>query len=108
MKAVPHISLDSEGGRRAAFELGRFFSECGDNIRPDGIMYVRVRVSPEALIFVRKFARLHDACCDAAEAAIKCWLTEAWKLGVVKDIRELIADSLWEQRWAWMQQEPAK
>ena len=50
---------------------------------------------------MQRSAALYDECCDRARAAIECWIGVARRLGVVKDIRALIARAVWEERWQW-------
>jgi TPR repeat protein len=44
-------------------------------------------------------------CCDAAKAAVECWLVVGRRLRVAKDIRGVIGKLLWEQRWEWMEKD---
>jgi hypothetical protein len=44
---------------------------------------------------------MYDMCASAAEAVIECWLVIARRRGVSKDIRGLIAEWVWEQRFEW-------
>jgi hypothetical protein len=44
---------------------------------------------------------LHRAMLGRARAAIHCWSAVALRLGVVKDIRVMIAKMAWEEPWRW-------
>ncbi len=44
---------------------------------------------------------MYDGFCDKARRSVFCWLWLSKQIGLVKDIRVLIADLVWEQRGAW-------
>jgi hypothetical protein len=48
----------------------------------------------------------YDRWIAMARAAIACWLATARRLGVVKDIRLLIAQKLWDERAEWSRVRP--
>ncbi len=49
----------------------------------------------------RRCMELHDAWCAAAKAASECWIGVARMLGVVKEIRFVIARMIRAEPWVW-------
>jgi TPR repeat protein len=44
---------------------------------------------------------LHDAMLQRARQAIACWSLAAWRLGMAKDMRVMIAKMAWDEPWRW-------
>ncbi len=44
---------------------------------------------------------LYNEWCSCAKQRIRCWLWLSKRLGVVKDIRRLVAEMVWEERAEW-------
>ncbi len=76
---------------RCVFEIGAVFST--------------VKLDPESSERERNGCRLavewYERWCEEARRGVLCWIWAARKLGVVKDIRLLIADLVWEDKVAW-------
>ncbi len=52
-------------------------------------------------IGLRRTVTLYNACCDRASRAVECWLALGRRFNVVRDIRRVVAQMLWEERWEW-------
>ena len=52
----------------------------------------------EELRAVQRCVELHDEWTAAARAAIECWIAVGFRLGVVKDIRLVIARLVWDTK----------
>jgi hypothetical protein len=50
---------------------------------------------------MRETVRLYRCTCAKARAAIACWACMARLSGVVKDVRQMIAHMLWDEKAAW-------
>ncbi len=82
------------GSGRNVYEIGRALDrtpECAESANPKDAFE---RATMRAVRLYRKW-RLD------AERAVWCWLWLARDLGIVKDIRLLIADLIWEERAVW-------
>ncbi len=44
---------------------------------------------------------LHQQWCAAAKRAVRCWMWLSRDMGVMKDIRVIIADCIWAERMTW-------
>ncbi len=88
---------EGKGSVRAVFEIGAALKPHLDlaNARafgkPLGVCKQSVQLCVE----------LHDKWCAEAKKAISCWTVVATRLGVVKDVRLLIAQMLWDDGGAW-------
>ncbi len=75
---------------RIVFEIGR-------------MLHGRARLLPvdtNTNLIIRALA-LHREWCEKAQQGILCWLWAAKEIGVVRDIRRLIAEFVWDERAAW-------
>jgi hypothetical protein len=50
---------------------------------------------------LQRVLELHDALLQRARRAIACWSMAGRRLGVVKDMRVMIAKLVWEEPWQW-------
>jgi hypothetical protein len=57
--------------------------------------------SESQLLKLRRVLELHEAMLGRAARAIGCWGIVACRLGLVKDLRVMIAKMLWEEAWRW-------
>jgi TPR repeat protein len=48
-----------------------------------------------------RLLQLHRTMMESARAAIDCWSAAARRLGLVKDMRVMIAKTVWEEPWRW-------
>jgi hypothetical protein len=85
--------------KRVMFELGRV---CAGKIDSSQCAIFGRTVEPEGWRAMLQAERLYDATCRVATDAIHCWLLVARRVGVVRDIRILIARLAWEQRSGWI------
>jgi hypothetical protein len=53
-----------------------------------------------AKLFARAIV-LHDGLLARARQAIACWSVVGLRVGVVKDVRVMIAKMAWEEVWKW-------
>ncbi len=51
--------------------------------------------------YVRKTVNMYEQWCREAERGVLCWLWLSRDMGLVKDIRVMIARLIWEERAAW-------
>ncbi len=58
--------------------------------------------------YANRAVNLHDQWCASARRAVLCWLWLARDRNIVRDIRLLIADLIWQERAAWSEMEDAK
>ncbi len=87
------------GSGRVIFELGAAYR---GHVDVRGLVVFGERISKKKRAEVaQRCVDLHERWCRLARAAIECWLLVAARLGVVKDIRLLLARSLWESRSDW-------
>ncbi len=91
--------FDEGGSGQCVFEIGRW---CGSRVdvltslpAPD-----KANCAKEIQILQRAIA-LHREWSEKATRAIECWIWVARQLGVVKDIRQVIARQAWESAWMW-------
>ncbi len=94
--ALKQVRLYEEGEKngRLVFEIG---AACKGHVEP-----IASREGDEAKFqAAEKAVQLYDRWCDEARAAIRCWIGGSLQLGVVKDIRLLIAQKVWEERFVW-------
>ncbi len=94
----PQLALfDAEGYGRIVFEIGAalFAAE----------LDWKVWSSPECILAGERILSLFQQWCSEAKTGILCWIWLARKLGIVKDVRLMIADRIWDERAAWS--EPA-
>jgi hypothetical protein len=54
---------------------------------------------------VQRVFLLHDAMLARARRAIACWSMAGRRLGIVKDMRVMIAKAAWEEPWRWGEKE---
>jgi hypothetical protein len=57
---------------------------------------------------LERVIELHAAMLNRARRAIDCWSMAGRRLGVVKDMRVVIAKILWEEPWRWGEKEDAR
>ncbi len=58
----------------------------------------------DLLSILLQVGSLHDKWCERAKKAVWCWIWIAkTDLGILKDIRVLIANLIWEERASWTQ-----
>jgi hypothetical protein len=50
---------------------------------------------------LERVIELHAAMLGRARRAMVCWSMAGRRLGVVKDVRVMIAKMLWEEAWRW-------
>jgi hypothetical protein len=50
---------------------------------------------------LKAVVQLHEAMLNRARLAIACWCVAARRLGLVKDIRVVIAKMAWQEPWRW-------
>ncbi len=81
------------------FELGAVFKTAQLNVKCETI-YGKI-ASMAMLKAAQACVKLHDEWCERAMVAIECWIGVARQLGVVKDLRLLIARMLWKERALW-------
>jgi hypothetical protein len=89
-----------EAAAEHAGEAGRVVFEIGGALRraekrPKGRR--ELHLTAHAL----RCVEVYNLATARAEAAIECWLAVGQRLGVVKDMRRLIAQMVWEDRGAW-------
>jgi hypothetical protein len=48
-----------------------------------------------------RVVQLHNAMLDRARAAVHCWSVAGRRIGVVRDVRVMIAKMVWEEAWRW-------
>ncbi len=89
-EAEEQVALYDQGASgRIMYDIGTFFAGCED-----------IMTEAERVAFERAIA-LHTRCNEEAKRAVLCWLWLARKKKVIKDIRRLIADLIWDERAAW-------
>jgi hypothetical protein len=87
-------------------ELGRVLQVVGPVLRE---LLDKQRDKPEVfgelleeqLDMLRRIAALHAAMLERARHAILCWGVVGLRAGLVKDMRVMIANMLWEHAWTW-------
>jgi TPR repeat protein len=52
----------------------------------------------------QRVVELHEAMLGRARRAIDCWSMASGRIGVVKDMRVMIAKMAWEEPWRWGEQ----
>ncbi len=93
MEAVRFVALyDGGGSGRIVYEIGA--ASAGSNNTWPG-MDEKQRAANERAVSLYKLWN------EEAKRAVLCWLWLAREKNVVKDIRRLIADLIWEERAAW-------
>jgi hypothetical protein len=60
-----------------------------------------VELSDDSTEGLRRVLELHDAVAVRAKQAIACWSVVGERLGLVKDVRVLIAKMAWKEAWLW-------
>jgi hypothetical protein len=107
-----HLFCDAVSRLLPAFEknqLGRVLYTVAPVIRA-----IESRLASGGIISVydtEKWSRvtvLHDAMLSRARLAIRCWLVAGRRLGVAKDIRDMIARMMWEEAWQWGEERQAE
>jgi hypothetical protein len=99
--------------RFEAGELGRVLHGIGSLIRL-GRLDARRRklfggpMSAEEVAVLQRVLELHKAMLARARRAIDCWSMAGRRLGVVKDMRVMIAKIVWEEAWQWGETKRAK
>jgi hypothetical protein len=63
------------------------------------------RVSESECEWLQRVVALHKELLGRAKVAIDCWSMAARRLGVVKDMRVMIAKMAWEEAWQWGEKE---
>jgi hypothetical protein len=63
------------------------------------------RTERKDLVKYQRVVELHCAMLVRARRAIDCWSTAGRRLGVVKDMRVVIAKMAWAEVWRWGEQE---
>ncbi len=101
VELLPELKRGNRLVARAVFEIG---AAVRDHIVPGRPLAFCQQPSAEQLAALGRTVALHARCPACARRAIECWLGVARRLRIVKDIRQLIARRLWEERWAWIQQ----
>ncbi len=81
---------DGGGSGRIVFELGLAFSSDRTNLSK----LDDVDAAKRAVAIYGQWSKM-------AKTAVSCWLWAAKHMGVVKDIRVMIAEVVWEERAAW-------
>jgi hypothetical protein len=96
---------DNNMSSRVVFELG---AACKDQVTYDeGEVYaLGISADPENVPPLLRCTELHDQWCSDAREAIRCWLLTSRRLGLIKDMRKMIAGLLWERRAAWSEDRP--
>jgi hypothetical protein len=95
-KAAKQLRLYNEGGSgRIVFELGAAYRGHTDKERVFSV------VNLDDAVVAQRCVNLHEQWTALAKAAVECWLMTGRRFGVAKDIRLLIARSLWRERADW-------
>jgi hypothetical protein len=96
-KHLPQCAT-SAASCRIVFEVGR---ECSallarlfEGTRPS---YELRWETPRVLEAIK----LYQSWSSQAEKAVRCWLMVSRQLGLIRDMRFLIAKRVWSERWAW-------
>ncbi len=88
------LQRDRMGANRLLFEVGAALA---------GTSYLDIRGwSSEAHLARNEIAMLYEQCLAQTKRAVLCWLWAVKEMRVVKDIRLMIADLIWDQRAEWM------
>jgi hypothetical protein len=58
-------------------------------------------VSKEVWQNLLRVLELHEAMLDRARCAVACWSVVGRRMGLVKDVRVMIAKVVWEEPWRW-------
>jgi hypothetical protein len=88
-----------EHEERAVFELGAAFK---GHVAADGQTAFGKSGLVKEMEGVRRCVALFDRWSEEARRAVHCWLLVGRRrLGVVKDVRALVAKLLWEERAYW-------
>jgi hypothetical protein len=80
---------------RIVFELGAAFKGYIDPIQKT---VFRDTFKRKEIRAAQNCVELHDKWCEQAREGIRCWLVVGRRRRDVKDIRQMIARMLWEQR----------
>jgi hypothetical protein len=98
--ALQQVQLFQEEGwsRRVLFWLGAAFK--GHLNAALGRLFDQ-RIEESMLRLAQRCIELYDLCLSHANAAIECWTGVGLRLGVVKDIRLMIAQLAGGEPWAW-------
>jgi hypothetical protein len=88
-----------------AGQLGRVLHVAAPALRRNvygvaGGLY-RTAVTEDDESRVTRVLQLHGAMLDRARQAIACWSVVGRRLGLVKDMRVVIAKMVWEEAWRW-------
>ncbi len=92
-KAILHVQRFDDGlSGRAAYEIGAAI------------------VSWECLVGIgcKRAVELYKEWQSAAKRAVLCWMWLSRELGVVKDIRRMIGDRIWDERVSWGDNVPSR
>ncbi len=81
---------------RVVFEFGAAVAACDKRSQP---LLARMRYTEKAAS--RAAADLHRKWCSEAQRGVLCWMWVARLLGVVRDVRLLVAGLVWHDRAAW-------
>ncbi len=107
-EAVKQVKLFEmgHGTARVVFEIGAVSKGKLDSKSSTMFNYSlqELGVDREQLHAMEQAVLFHDEWCNNAKAAVECWIWTAKQLGVVKDVRILIARRLWEERAVWSEQ----
>jgi hypothetical protein len=77
--------------------------KAGLHIERDRLYYTTLTAT--ALQQVQRVIVLHEDMLDRAKTAIACWSMAGRRLGVVKDMRVMIAKMAWAEPWKWGENE---
>ena len=87
-----------QGAGRVVFEIGRRCKVHQHATHAQLFDWPALRKICPAM---RRCVQLYDEWCEAAKRAVNCWSVIGQRLGVVKDIRLMIARMVWEGRSVW-------
>lgn len=95
--ATEQLARLSEGGHdRILFEIG---TACRDRLEPGRAF--GFAVSETELRALEAAAALAASCAACARRAVECWSAAGRRLGVVRDIRIVIARMVFAEQWRW-------
>jgi hypothetical protein len=90
------VAFEDEDVKRSLFQIGVMKKQL-----LDALLCHPPRLDPDGPGKVREVLALYDAARGRARAAVDCWSIAGRRLGLVKDMRVMIAKKLWEEAWQW-------
>ncbi len=84
-----------------AGQLGRVLFEVALAVKRHFEEDDAIGITNARMIELRRVVALYESRCALAREAVDCWSGVGRRLGLVKDMRLMVAKRAWDERWAW-------